>query len=53
MLFAVFTNDGFIERVNEKDLRRWAESFNDEEYSLNEAINYLESERNYKVEQLH
>lgn len=53
MLFAVFTNDGCVERVNEKELRRWAESFEDEEFSIGDAIDYLECERGYKVEQVY
>ena len=49
----VFTDDGRIERVNEKDLCRWAESFKDEEFSIGDAIDYLECERGYKVEQVY
>ena len=53
MLFMVTTDDGFIERVNEKDLKRWAEDFEDKEFSTGEAIDYLEDELGYKVEQVY
>lgn len=53
MLFMVTTDDGFIERVNEKDLKRWAESFVDEEFSIGDAVDYLEYECGYKVEQVY
>lgn len=53
MLFMVTTYDGSIERVNEKDLKRWAEDYEDKEFSTNEAIDYLENELAYKVEQVY
>ena len=53
MLFMVTTDDGSIERVNEKDLKRWAEDFEDKEFSTSEAIDYLEWELGYKVEQVY
>lgn len=49
----VTTDDGSIERVNEKDLKRWAEDFEDKEFSTSEAIDYLEWELGYKVEQVY
>lgn len=53
MLFMVTTDEGSIERVNEKDLQRWAEDFEDKEFSTGEAIDYLEWELGYEVEQVY
>lgn len=53
MLFAVFTDNKDVARMNEKDLRRWAESFSNKEFSLLEAIDYLETVKEYKIEQVY